>query len=387
MDLLECSEIVIGLTLEGKIDPEQLVPLHFHQSYVDAAKLLMARVTPAELVDKVGVNKIGIARTAIKEIDQQHDWLAQLERAHNLDEIAGVLEREVKRMRLGEEPDRGKLLAYIQEDGSRSSRFMSMDKVEALTDEEIWARTGYEPVDLHLGGLPKASLTIIAGPPGTGKTSLVLRILSSLLMQESESDEKVVFFSFEMTMKQVKKRLLEIQEIPDEVQARFLTCEDVMNVNEVYAEASRICAREKVKAIALDFADLMATEEDTEQAVGMIYRKCATMAKRTGVPVILLSQLNRNYVSGIPRIHNIRWSGLAEAMAALIMLLYNPNQIWADQGQDKRLPVLDNTGYIIYGKSRFGYKEGGVGAAQVPWVGENGWGEETNGWYSLGNVS
>lgn len=136
--------------------------------------------------------------------------------------------------------------------------------------------------------------------------------------------------------------------------------------------------------ICMDFADLMLEREEDEQSVGYIYRKCATLAKKTNTQVILISQLSRAYVGGLPRVHHIRWSGLAEAMAALILLLYNPNQIFANQGKDNRLPDIPGMGYIIQGKSRFGYKmEGGVGAVQVEWDGKQAWGHQSMGWYPL----
>ena len=65
--------------------------------------------------------------------------------------------------------------------------------------------------------------------------------------------------------------------------------------------------------------------EQSEAVMGVIYRSLAMLAKTTGVPVILICQLNRTqYTGGIPKINHIRYSGMAEMMSSLILLLYNP---------------------------------------------------------------
>ncbi len=116
-----------------------------------------------------------------------------------------------------------------------------------------------------------------------------------------------------------------------------------------------------------------------------IYVTFQNLAKRTGIPVILLAQLNRStYTSGIPKMNHIRYSGLAEAASSLIMLLYNPNQIWADKSGTSPLPSVEGKGYIILAKSRFGFgtddngNDRGVGALDVDWNGKNSWGNKLN---------
>ena len=108
----------------------------------------------------------------------------------------------------------------------------------------------------------------------------------------------------------------------------------------------------------------------------------AMLAKKTGIPVLLICQLNRStYVSGMPRINHIRYSGMAEMMAAMIILVYNPNNILADGTDSKALPPVEGKGYLIEGKSRFGFKHHSPGAAQVDWDGLMGWGVDAGDWF------
>jgi hypothetical protein len=70
-------------------------------------------------------------------------------------------------------------------------------------------------------------------------------------------------------------------------------------------------------------------------------------------------------------------------MGALILLLYNPGQTWTKLGTDERLPIHQGRGYIIVGKSRFGYREGRVGAIEVGWDGLHSWSDQSFGWRDL----
>ena len=156
----------------------------------------------------------------------------------------------------------------------------------------------------------------------------------------------------------------------------MLGTESAYTVGEIYAVAARAAANENLKAIIIDFADMLVEGEQSEAVMGVIYRTLAVLAKTTGVPVILICQLNRNqYQGGIPKINHIRYSGMAEMMSALILLLYNPSSTVADVQANAILPYYPDKGYIIVGKSRFGFKQGKPGAVQLDFVGETGWGQ------------
>ena len=213
----------------------------------------------------------------------------------------------------------------------------------------------------------------------TGKTSLLVKLMGCAV----QAGKKVCLISLEMTNGQIVNRFIETSGLTLEERSRIISAEDRMTLDEVYMKVSRLAALEELHFIGVDFADLLLDSAEDEASVAHVYRTMAKLAKATGVPVILLSQLNREYVGGIPRIHNLRYSGLAEAMGALILLLYNPGQTWSKLGEDPRLPIHAGCGYIIVGKSRFGYREGGLGAIEVEWDGLSSFGLESKGWYSL----
>jgi replicative DNA helicase len=112
--------------------------------------------------------------------------------------------------------------------------------------------------------------------------------------------------------------------------------------------------------------------------MAQVYLTLARAAKITGVPFILLSQLSRSYTGGMPEITHLRYTGMAEALSALILLLYNPSAIFVSQSSGGALPRQAGKGYIIVGKSRYGHKYPGHGrfAIQCDWDGAAGWGDD-----------
>jgi replicative DNA helicase len=188
---------------------------------------------------------------------------------------------------------------------------------------------------------------------------------------------KIAIFSLEMLLSQVMARLFDLDKsITKEERSRILASESAYTVGEIYAVAARAAANENLKAIIIDFADMLAEGEQNEAVMGVIYRSLAVLAKTTGVPVILVCQFSRKQdATGIPKITWIRYSAMAEMMSSLIMLLYNPSVTVADVNANAILPFFPDKGYIIVGKSRFGFKKGKPGAVQVEFRGETGWGK------------
>ena len=381
----DASEIVCGLVLKQRLNPETINTSTLFPPYDVAVSMIAQGHDATDVIDKIGLAPVQTCIQASEMVDNRlpADWVTILETASGRADSSSVFKRAAEKLAKGEDPNYGDITASLErlQRGGGSS-FITLDKVDA--SEAVWRKTYYPPFDLHLGnasssGIPDAGLTIIGAPPGTGKTSLLVKLMGGAV----RAGKKVCLVSLEMTNAQIVNRFIETSGLTMEERSRIISAEDSMSLDELYSKVSRLAALEDLHFIGVDFADLLLESADEEGNVAHVYRTMAKLAKSTGVPVILLSQLNREYVGGIPKIHNLRYSGLAEAMGALIILLYNPGTIWGNMGTDPRLPIHDGKGYIIIGKSRFGYREGGVGAMEVGWDGETAWGDESYGWYPL----
>ena len=390
MSKLDASEICFGLLLNKEVSPEFIQAIQFSPPYGEGVKLLKNGADISELYDKIGLSPVRSAVDACSRVTgiAPLDMVEVLRMAHSRDSLAETLEREAKKLRRGEEADTTKIEAAFERDKSMMDRFTPLSQIEPSGG--VWKLTGYSPIDKFIGGIPDANLTIIGAPPGVGKTSLLMKI--AIAMAKSQ-ERKAMIFTLEMTSGQIAQRVMDLDPSSgkdDEWKDNILICPDILGVDEIYAEASRYLAMDdSYGMIGIDFADLMLTAKEEEGNVAHLYRQMAKLGKRSGIPVVLLSQLNRQYAEhgGIPRIHNIRWSGMAEAMAALILLIYNPNQIFgANTSKNQSLIAHEGRGYIIEGKSRFGFKMGGVGAIDLRWDGKLAWADKAEGWMGMNSV-
>lgn len=387
----DASEIVAGLCLKQRLNPETINPLSLFPPYDIVVSGLVHGKDITDIIDEVGLAPVQTCINASELVDNKlpANWVSILETASSKANAASTFKRAADKLAKGEDPDYGRITEAMEKlQHSDGTSFITLDKVDA--SEVVWRKTYYPPLDYHLGnestsGIPEAGLTIIGAPPGTGKTSLLVKMMGCAV----KAGKKVCLISLEMTNGQIVNRFIETSGLTIEERSRIISAEDSMTLDEVYSKVSRLASLEDLWFIGVDFADLLLDSADDEASVAHVYRTMAKLAKRTGVPVVLLSQLNREYVGGIPRIHNLRYSGLAEAMGALILMLYNPGQTWSKTGTDERLPLHKGRGYIIVGKSRFGYGDSkhedqvSTGAIEVDWDGRSSWGEESYGWYPL----
>ena len=389
MKFNDITEIVAGLVLNKRINAHSITPDILMEPYDRMVAMLRDGKEMTDLIDTIGMAPIIAADEASKRVDNKlpADWLALLEKSAARNEAAGAFQKASKQLSQGEDIDVGRVTTALEKVSKSKLRFT---KASDVLDTDIpWRRTYYAPFDKHFGnvdpskgsGFPEASLVIIGGPPGTGKTSLMVKIIG----ESAKAGKTCAVFTLEMTNAQITRRLIEASDLTLEERENVLLCDDQLDSEEVYAYGCQLASLHDLHFIAVDFADLLVTGDEDDAKVGKVYRTMAKLAKITRVPVILLSQLNREYVGGIPRITNLRYSGLAEAMGALILLLYNPKQIWAKMGSDDRLAIHEGKGYVIAGKSRYGFREGGVGAIEIGWDGLHAWSDESFGWHDLGS--
>jgi len=245
-----------------------------------------------------------------------------------------------------------------------------------------------DAVDVYYGfTLDKDGLFLLEDMTVTHNTTLMIQIVQSMIKLKENKKKKAAIFTLEMTMGQITKRALDMADMTDAERDRVLLADGSFNVEQVYTIASRTASQHDLCMIAIDFADQLIEGEQTEAMMGTIYRSLAQLAKKTGIPVVLISQLNRQTYdgAGIPKINHLRYSGMAEAMSALIVLIYNPTNtvVSLNTKPDNRLVAASGKAYLIVGKARYGYKHGKPGAVMVDFDGATGWGTTSLGWLEL----
>lgn len=372
----DASEIVTGLSIQGRLDANAINPDDLFPPYGEIIPLLRDGKDRADITMKVGFAPVDTCIHAVDSINgslSPLEWLKTVELCASRAKAGIDLEKVSRDLKDGKEIDVGSILAAATK---VDLGYRDMTPMSQITgDDNVWVKTGYGPIDKYTGGIPDACLTVVGASPGVGKTTFMLKLAKCMVRKYKK--KKVALFTLEMTMGQITARLLNIdKEVTKEEKDRILLNEDAYNINEVYAIAGRTCAQNSVAMIGIDFADLLVESEQSEAVMGKIYRTCSMLAKKVRVPVVLISQLNREvYKGGEPRVNHLRYSGMAEAMSALILLIHNPNTILADFATESSLTRVEGRGYVIVGKSRFGFKGGSPGAIMIEWDGLAGWGD------------
>jgi len=213
--------------------------------------------------------------------------------------------------------------------------------------------TGFQDLDRIIMGLNKSDLILIASRPGMGKTSIALNMA---LHVARKSGKQVAVFSLEMSREQLAMRLLsasayidgkrlhtgrlndtEWQRLAEAAkvisEAKLLINDDAsLTVTEMNAQCRRLT---NLGLVVIDYMQLMSAAtndrgyrgENRVQIVTEISRTMKVMAKELNVPIICLSQLNRDNEKRAkndrrPQLSDLRESGSIEQDADIVMGLY-----------------------------------------------------------------
>ncbi len=223
--------------------------------------------------------------------------------------------------------------------------------------------TGFTDLDTLTAGLQPSDLIIVAGRPSMGKTSFVLGMAENAALR---ADIGVALFSLEMSKEQLAMRMLCSEARVDLARVRtghlserefpklamaagrladapiYIDDTPALSVLELRAKARRL-KRDPVAKLGLvvvDYIQLMRSSEgkdNREQEISEISRSLKALAKELNVPVVALSQLNRQVESRnppIPRLADLRESGAIEQDADVICFLYREE--YYNDGTDKR---------------------------------------------------
>jgi replicative DNA helicase len=208
-----------------------------------------------------------------------------------------------------------------------------IDNIQKLINHEIALTgipTGFTKMDRVTGGFKKKELIIIAGRPGMGKSALALQIAKNT----AELKNEVGFFSCEMSDDSLARRYLSNVSGKSNVELLTAHCnidhllqtseqlltlgiyiDDTSNISlvELRSKVRKLILKYGIKIVVVDYLQLMKGEgQSREQEVSSISRGLKAIAKDMDIPVIALSQLNRESETRKdkrPQLSDLRESG------------------------------------------------------------------------------
>ena len=213
--------------------------------------------------------------------------------------------------------------------------------------------SGFSDLDKMTSGFHPGEMIVIAARPSMGKTSLAMNVAEHVSI---DLRLPVGVFSLEMTAESLVLRMLcsrsrvNLRNIRDGFLAErdfpkltgaagklanaplFIDDTSGLSILQLRAKARRMAQQYGIKLFVIDYLQLLHSTarraENRQQEIADISNGIKALAKELHVPVIVLSQLNRELEKDKnrkPRLSDLRESGAIEQDADLVALLYKPS--------------------------------------------------------------
>jgi replicative DNA helicase len=219
--------------------------------------------------------------------------------------------------------------------------------------------TGFIDLDKLTTGMHPGEMIVIAARPSVGKTSLAMNIAEHVAL---DNNIPVGVFSLEMTADSLVLRMLcsrsrvNLRNVRDGFLAErdfpkltssagklanaalFIDDSSGLSILQLRAKARRMYQQYGIKLFVIDYLQLLHSSsrkaENRQQEIADISGGIKALAKELNVPIIVLSQLNREVErekGRPPRMSDLRESGSIEQDADLVGLLYRPQKPGEDE--------------------------------------------------------
>jgi replicative DNA helicase len=255
----------------------------------------------------------------------------------------------------------------------------AMDKMQLLFECEnaiSGAPTGFSGIDKLICGLHPGNLIVMASRPSMGKTTLALNMAENIVLKEG--DRPVVFFSLESSGEELSMRLMASMGRIDTYKIRTGQMEDEdwphltsaisllagtqlfiddassLTVINIADKANKIAqVHGQLGLIVVDCLHLLEpnrSDDSRKLQIADMSRRLKALAKDLNVPVVVLSQLNRNLEqrpNKRPVLSDLRDVPSIEEDADQIIFIYR-DEVYNEDSQDKGIAE------IIIGKNRNG---------------------------------
>ena len=278
-----------------------------------------------------------------------------------------------------------------------SSKFVGIDRIVMNVIEQIEEAsrkntrvtgipTGFIDLDNMLTGLHGSEFILVAARPAMGETAFVLNIAHHVAVRKGIA---TAIFNLEMSKEQLVTRMIAMDSLVDSqkvqtgqlaeddwdqvlasaesIAAAPLYIEDssALTISELRSKCRQLKSKNNLGLIIIDYLQLMSTTgrvESRQQFVSDMSRSLKMLARELDVPIIALSQLNREVdkrPDHKPVLADLRESGSIEQDADVVMFIYR---------DDYYNPDTDKKGIseIIIAKQR----KGATGSVDLVWLQE-----------------
>ncbi|MFM1994599.1 MAG: hypothetical protein RLZZ610_116 [Actinomycetota bacterium] len=238
---------------------------------------------------------------------------------------------------------------YVALSDSIEAAIAEIEAAQDSSGDLVGVPTGFTELDALTNGFHPGQLIIVAARPAMGKSTFALDIARNAAIAQNKS---TLFFSLEMGRAEIAMRMLSAESaiplqsmrkgnIADsdwtklaQVRGRIndapLYIDDSPNMTlvEIRAKCRRLAQRVGLKMIVIDYLQLLTSGkkvESRQQEVSEFSRALKLLSKELNIPVVALSQLNRQAEQTKdkkPELSHLRESGSLEQDADVVVLLH-----------------------------------------------------------------
>ena len=213
------------------------------------------------------------------------------------------------------------------------------------------APSGFKDIDSVTCGFQEGNLIVLAARPSMGKTAL----MRSISINMAKQDYCNLVISLEMSKEQLYDTIISSESGINSVKFRngyfskedwskkadaagkiyelnsFVIDKDCFTLSDICRISRRLKKKEDIKAIFIDYLQLIEGDQTKTKnyEIGETTRRLKILAKELSLPIILLSQLNRECEKRNdkrPILADLRDSGSIEQDSDIVMFLYRHEQ-------------------------------------------------------------
>jgi len=348
LELYKNNEPVDLLTVRTKLDEKNLLKKIGGASYLISLQNAVSTTAHFDFYAKIITQKFlqrELIRAANEILENAYDEEADVADLLNESEklLFSIAEGQLKQ----QTDPVNKIIDQVVRD---------IEKAAKNKDDLIGTPSGFTNLDVLTNGWQKGNLIIIAARPSMGKTAFALNIMRNA----AEYGFPVAIFSFEMEKKELVRRLIATEthidsrklmtgELSDEewrqlnnkietlLKLPIYINDSSLSVFELRALARRLKKRYNIQLLVIDYLQLMSADSirkitNREQEVSIISRSLKTLAKELDIPIIALSQLNRELerrstLHKRPQLSDLRESGAIEQDADIVIFIHRPERL------------------------------------------------------------
>lgn len=280
---------------------------------------------------------------AISEAAKKRDALASLSNAYKLVDGGADVTSVVSNI-------------LLEAAGGAESGFKPISEV--ITDvynglgsahEKRFIPTGFPSLDFVIGGLERKSLIIVAGRPGSGKTSLGMSMcikaseehnvcISSIEMDNESFGYRMMSSESKMDLRLLRTGMVKSREAWQKASGAtnkicsykiFIDDNPKKSASQIASQCRRHALKHGVDVLMVDYIGLLSPDNSRssrERQIADASRTFKLLSKELDIVVILLCQLNREAEGVKPNKSHLRESGAIEQDADLILFPYREGE-------------------------------------------------------------